>query len=554
MHPLKPWLDLLQEYRGRLLLGAVLLLLTLISALSLLGLSGWFITATGMTALAWAAGLAVTLDIYTPGGGIRLFALTRTLGRYLERVYNHDTVLRLLARLRQRLFSGMTRLDPLTLTRWRASQWVNRLITDVETLDNLYLRLLAPPLVAAVTSLLLVLFIALFHLQVALLVGLGLALMLLITTFGMALAGQDLSARLAWQQEQERSQLVEHLQGLGPLLASHALVEHEEQRIQAQKRQLADESRLQQLIAWGQGLQTLILQLLVAASLLLLASAYQQGWLSGPVLVMLPLALMAMQEAFQNLPAAFAHWGGTLAAAKRLNQATQSASQTPQATQPLTPYQQLSLKAVQLAYGQQWVLKDFNLELQRGKKLAVLASSGTGKSTLAALIAGQLQPQAGQIQLQGTEGVLDLKALDSEQWLAQLGYLTQSTELLSASVADNLRLARPEASEETLWKVLETVELAGEVAGFERQLDTWVGETGQQLSGGQARRLALARVLLKDAPLVILDEPFRGLDQATLETLIPRLDAWLEDKTALLLGHNPEQLPKADRQVYLSSL
>ena len=551
MHPLKPWLELLQPYRIRLWLGAVLLLLTLVSAVSLLGLSGWFITATGMTALAWAAGVAVTLDIYTPGGGIRLFALTRTLGRYLERVYNHDTVLRLLAHLRQRLFSGMTRLDPLTLARWRASQWVNRLITDVETLDNLYLRLLAPPLVAAVTSLLLVVFIAVFHLQLALLVGLGLVLLLLITTYGMALAGQELSARLARQQECERSQLVEHLQGLGVLLASHALVEQEQQRLQAQHRQLADESRLQQLIAWGQGLQTLILQLLVAASLLLLASAYQQGWLSGPVLVMLPLALMAMQEAFQNLPAAFAHWGGTRAAAERLNQADGTQVEAQTASRPVPDYQQLELQAIEVAFASQRVLQDFNLTLKQGEQLAVLATSGTGKSTLAALIAGQLQPQAGQMQLLTEQGPVDLASVNAESWLAQLSYLTQSTELLAASLADNLRLACPQASDEQLWSVLEQVDLAEEVRSFQRGLDTWVGETGQQLSGGQARRLALARVLLKDAPLVILDEPFRGLDSATRDRLRPRLDAWLQGRTALLLAHDADHLPRSDRQVVL---
>ncbi len=552
MHPLKPWLNLILQQQGRLGLGGLLLLLTLLSAVSLLGLSGWFITATGMTALAWAAGLAVTLDIYTPGGGIRLFALTRTLGRYLERVYNHDTVLRLLARLRQRLFLGLTQLDPLTLARWRASQWVNRLMTDVETLDNLYLRLLAPPLVALLTVMLLVVFIALFHLQAALLVGLGLLLLLLISTWGMGLAGQSTSARLARLQEEERSRLVEHLQGLGALQASHALVEQQQQRLLAQQQQLQDEARLQRLIALGQGLQTLILQLLVAACLLLLASAYQQGWISGPVLVMLPLALLALQEAFQNLPAAFAHWGGTCAAAERLNQASGQAA--PGAGHsPLPQYQRILLEEVEVHFGQQPVLTQFNLELKHGEKLAVLATSGSGKSTLASLLAGQLQPQQGRLLLVAAEQATDLAAVNAEAWLDHLGYLTQQTELFAASLADNLRLACPQATDAELWSVLELVDLADEVRRFSRGLETWVGETGQQLSGGQARRLALARVLLKDAPLVILDEPFRGLDTETRNRLRPRLDAWLQGRTALLLAHDPDHLPRADRQWVLAT-
>ncbi|SFC01759.1 ATP-binding cassette, subfamily C, CydC [Marinospirillum celere] len=553
MHPLKPWLQLLKVESGRLWLGSFLLLVTLVSAVGLLGLSGWFITATGMTALAWAAGLAVTLDIYTPGGGIRFFALSRTVGRYLERVYNHDTVLRLLARLRQRLFQGMTQLDPMTLARWRASQWVNRLITDVETLDNLYLRLLAPPLVALVTLLLVVLVLALFHLQAALLVGLGLLLILAISTYGMALAGQQLSGRLAQQQEVERSQLVEHLQGLGALQASHSLKVHQQARIKAQKTNMQDQARLQRLVALGQGLQSLMLQLVVAACLLLLAGAWQEGWVSGPVLVMLPLALLALQEAFQNLPAAFANWGGTLAAARRLNQASEEGTEKPSSGQlsSLPDYTSIEFQKIHLLLGRQQVLKDFQLEIAQGEKLAVLAASGKGKSSLASLLARQLSPQQGQLLLKTQDQALPLEDLNTEIWLNHLGYLTQETELFAASIADNLRLAKPDARDAELWQALETVDLAEEVAGFARQLDTWVGETGQQLSGGQARRLALARLLLKDAPLIILDEPFRGLDWRTRERLKLRLDSWLQGRTVFLLAHNLEHLPRADRWISL---
>ena len=548
MHPLKPWLGLLKPVQRRLWLGALLLLLTLLSAVSLLGLSGWFITATGVTALAWAAGMTLMIDIYTPGGGIRFFALARTVGRYLERVYNHDTVLRLLAQLRQRFFIHLTHLDPLTLARWRTSQWVNRLITDIETLDNLYLRLLAPPLVALFASLVLVSFIAFFHLQAALFVGLGLLLLLLISTLGMGLSGTQLSARITKNQELERSRFIEHLQGLGSLQASHALAAKQQQRIMAQMHDLDDEARLQRLIAWGQGLQTLILQLLVAGCLLLLASVYQQGGVSGPVLVMLPLALLAMQEAFQNLPAAFAHWGGTLAAAERLNQANQLAVIQDACLSKLPDYQQLAFESVSLNYAGHTVLSHFNLQLNRGEKLAVLAASGSGKSTLAALIAGQIWPQSGQIILKTATQPVQLHQVASACWLEQLGYLTQQTELIAAGVSDNLRLAKPEATDDELWHVLEQVDLAAEVAAFPDQLNTWVGETGQQLSGGQARRLALARVMLKDAPFIILDEPFRGIDPRTRDKIRPHLDRWLEKKTALLLGHDLDHLPQADRQ------
>ena len=146
---LRPWLGVLSERRGRLLIGALLMLATLLSALGLLSLSGWFITATAIAAIS-ASGY---LDVFTPGSGIRFFAVSRTASRYLERLYNHDTILRLLADLRGRVFAGLVTLDARTLARARASQWLNRLTADIDTLDNLYLRLLAPPLVALVSVL-----------------------------------------------------------------------------------------------------------------------------------------------------------------------------------------------------------------------------------------------------------------------------------------------------------------------------------------------------------------------------------------------------------------
>ena len=140
-----------------------------------------------------------------------------------------------------------------------------------------------------------------------------------------------------------------------------------------------------------------------------------------------------------------------------------------------------------------------------------------------------------------------LTALALDAWRGQIAYLTQETELLHGSIADNLLLGRPDASDAQLWWALDMVDLADTVEGTANGLNTWVGETGKQLSGGEGRRLALARVLLRDAPLVILDEPFSGLDEATRERIKPRINAWLQGRSALLLGHSEAALPQADR-------
>lgn len=556
MHPLKPWLNLMLQDKKRLFIGAALLFVTYISAVSLLALSGWFITATGITALAWAAGVTVSLDIYGPGGGIRFFALSRTVSRYAERVYNHDTVLRLLARLRTRLFKNLTLLDEQTAAKFRASQWVNRLITDVDTLDNLYLRLLAPPLVALLTVIILVVFLAIFHLQLAGLAALILLLTLIMSTWGMAQAGKAVSYRLVAQQEQQRSLLVEQIEGLGELQASHSLANYQQQLLRAQNNEMHDQQRLQKIAAWGDGLQTLLLQVTAALCLFIAAKAYQQGWLSGPMMVVTPLALMALQEVFLNLPNAFANWGATMAAAQRLNatEALQTILISSPVTQNIPKEYALHWQNIDVKLGDQQVFSKLNFHLKPSEKLALLGESGLGKSTLARLATRLSDPQAGAMLLVSNDSTIDLKYIKISDWQAQIGYLTQHTDLFASSIADNLRLAKSNATDEELWQVLELVDLKQEVTDFPKQLDTWVGETGRQLSGGQARRLALARVILKDPVLVILDEPFSGLDLATQNTIRPKLDLWLTGRTALLLAHDLSALPQSDHHIYLQDL
>lgn len=185
----KPWLALLLRRRQRFLVGVFLVWITLLAGLSLLGLSGWFIAACALAGIALAAGLPSSLDIYVPGGGIRFFALLRTVARYVERLYNHNTVLTLLADLRFRVFGYLTRLDDASLRRRRASDWLSRLTADIDTLDNFYLRLLIPPFVALLCLLVVSAFIAIWLPGVALMVAVSLGLLWLVITLGYAWLG-----------------------------------------------------------------------------------------------------------------------------------------------------------------------------------------------------------------------------------------------------------------------------------------------------------------------------------------------------------------------------
>lgn len=549
MSELKPWLDLIMQRRGRLWVGAMLLALTLFSAIGLLALSGWFITATGVTALLWAAGQRVMFDVYMPGGGIRFFALTRTVARYFERVFNHNTVLSLLADMRGRHFAALAALDGATLSRLRAAQWLNRLTADIDTLDTLYLRLMAPPLVALLGIVLVCGLIALFHLSLALLLGALLLALLLLLTLGMARLGVHYSARRVEQLDGLRVQAIEHLQGMAELKAAGTLGVHRQHLLAGSQQMVDQQLALQGRIAIGQAVTTLGVMGAAMVGLFGAIQAYLTGLLSGPVMVMIPLALMALTEGLAGLPAAFAQYGGTRAAARRLNQQTAMSSSLVDPDQPAAIPTELDLhwQDIGVEYAG---LRGLNLTLAPGERLALTGPSGCGKSTLASLVARLIDPDSGQMRV----GDASLRELSLTQWRTRVGYLTQQTELLHDSVAANLLLANPAATDAELWRVLEMVDLADLIDALPAGINTWVGESGKQFSGGEGRRLALARVLLKDAPLVLLDEPFSGLDAATRQKVNARLEPWLAGRTALFLGHDAAQLPQADRVLAVADL
>lgn len=548
---LAPWLRLLLQQRRRLWVGIGLMVMTVGSAVGLLALSGWFITATALTGLLLAAGVAATLDIYVPGAGIRAFALSRTVSRYLERLYNHDTVLRLLADLRTTAFDRLTTLSGAHLARLRATEWLNRLTTDIDTLDNLYLRLFAPPLVSALGVGLVAGLIALFLPLAGLVIGLWLAGLLLALTWGLARRSRRASAELSERLEKLRVHSVEHLQGLSELAAFGTLHHHQ---LELQLRARALEQRQTEVvrhIARTNALGTFGLQSAVVMTLLATLLSYQSGMISGPVAVMLPLAVMALGEAFALLPKAFGHWGGTVAAARRLND--ESAPERLVQGTGTTPHQpHLRLERVEVRYpaNRQWpALTDFSLDLPYGARIGLIGPSGIGKSTVAHLVSGLLHPTGGRI----TANDQPLATIDRSAWLARVGYMTQQADLFNESVASNLLLARPEASDAELWQVLHQVGLDRLVRELPDQLDTPVGEGGRQFSGGEARRLTLARLLLKDPDIVILDEPFSGLDTLTADGIRAVLENWLPGRTLLAIGHDASALPEVEKLVTLST-
>ncbi|CEP35960.1 MULTISPECIES: thiol reductant ABC exporter subunit CydC [unclassified Halomonas] len=537
----RPWLLLLVRRRRRFLLGALLVWITLMAGLALLGLSGWFITASALTGIALALGIPARLDVYVPGGGIRFFALARTVARYVERLYNHNTVLTLLADLRYRVFGYLTRLDDARLHGERASDWLSRLTADIDTLDNFYLRLLVPPLVALLGVVAVSLFVAIWLPGIAMLMAVTLSFLWLVATLLAAVWGFSQSYQQVVDQQSLRRLVVDQVQGAAELMSYQTTQWHRALIASQEQQAFSNQRRLGRKAALINCLVSVVSGLMVVAVVWFASWVFSQQLVTGPILVMAALIALGANESFITLPASFVKLGASYAAVRRLNVLTGDSSSTPPTvTLPNGVGLSIQVERLSLRYAQTLApaLSDVDFQLPAGKRAVITGNSGAGKSSLARVLMGRLKATEGKALVGG----IPSWQLSTENRATHFAMLTQQVDLFDASIAENLRIANPAANDDMLWAVLNGVALKGWVEQLPQGLATAVGEKGQQLSGGQGRRLALARLMLCNPQVVILDEPFAGVDAATAKHIAATLDKWLVDRTAIFFVHQVSSL------------
>lgn len=530
-------LQLLAVYRpfiGWMALGVLASLATLLANVTLMAMSGWFITS-----MALAGAAQVSMNYFTPAAVIRGAAIARTGGRYVERLVTHEATLRLLAALRSWFYARIEPLAPAALQRHHSADLMSRLRADIDTLDNLYLRLLVPAISAALATLILSLFLATYDgaLAIALFACLaagGIALPWLAWRLGDA-PGRERVALLARQ----RTLLVDGVQGLGELTLYGGAVAHAA-RIQDNSLALVDaQARLARTQGLSQAGLLLFANLAAWLMLWLAIPLVEQGAIARADLAMLALFALAAFEAVMPLPLALQAYGATRAAAQRLFAIvdTPSPVSEPSGVSPRPADLHLHAKDVVFSYpgNTTAALRGLDLDLQAGQRITVTGPSGAGKSTLLYLLLRFDEPDEGEMHL-GAEPYAQFQSDDLRHHFA---LVSQRTHLFTATVADNLRLARPQATQIELENACRAAGIHDTVAALPDGYDTWLGEAGSTLSGGQARRLAIARALLKDAPILLLDEPTEGLDASTARALLDTLDRVTAGRSVILVTHQP---------------
>jgi len=532
-----------------LLLGLALSILTLIAGLALLMLSGWFITASALAGL----GLIAMINIFTPGAAIRAAALTRTVARYAERLATHSATLQLLTALRMQVFSRLMAQPALFLERLQRGDALNRLTADIDTLDHVYLGVFQP----AAGALLLTLITIALTAAASPLIALGVLLPLLLGNVLIVLACQRVgreSSRLQARAYPVLRQTV--MDGLEARLELRALgqIEAFTGQIDDQSRAiLARARRLTVLDAVGAASILLINLLAIVICLWIGLDQLDGAAAPGPLLAALVIGLFAISEAWLGLPAAWRRLNQSVIAADRVRtlcpppgNASQSRS-PPLRSWPSNP--DISIQGLRFAWAphQPLLFDDFNLALEVGQRLAIVGASGCGKTTLLRLIMGQLRPAAGRIRIGG----VDPQQLDATAPGGRIAYLPQNPVLFRDSVAGNLRLARDEASDDELIDALTRAGLKEWLNDLPLGLETWLDEGAANVSGGERRRLALARLFLGDGEIVLLDEPSASLDDRKLTDLNHSLDQWLKGRTTLIVTHREDLLLPVDRTLRL---
>ncbi len=530
--------DLARPFWRGMLFSGLLSVITVGTSVGMLATSAWLISKAGLQVSIADLGVAPVM--------VRFFGISRGVFRYLERLVSHDITFRLLARLRVYFYTAIEPLAPARLAQYRSGDLLGRLVGDVEELENIFLRVISPPLVALITAALMTVFFLGFDLLLALIV---LACMVATGTLLPLLAwwqGQGPGRDMVRTRSELNAALVDTIQGMADTVAyGHQLARME--AMDALNNRLAQKERR---MALYDGLQTgtMTFAIHITALLVLVAAVPRVD----PIfLATLSLAVVAAYEAIMPLVPAAHHLGASLEAAERLFALTDAdpAVRDPESPAPRPDNVHLTVDNLTFRYADDEppALDGVSFELPPGKMLAVVGPSGAGKTTLTNVLLRFWEYDSGSITLGGRE----LRELAQDDVHALTGVMSQRTHLFNTTLVENIRLAHNDASIADIEAAARRAQIHDFIASLPDGYETDAGESGANLSGGERQRIALARVLLKNAPLVILDEATANLDAVTEREVMEAIYASLAGRSLLMITHRLTLLDRADEIIVL---
>ena len=540
MRKLLPYFKLYRRHWFGLTLGMLLGLITLAASIGLLTLSGWFLSAAAVAGLTIAR---ETFNYMLPGAFVRGLAMTRTAGRWGERVVSHDATFKLLTELRVFFFTKLAPLIPGKISSLRDADLLNRLVADIDAMDHVYLRLISPIVVGTLSILGLTALVGWFDFKLG--ITLGCILLFILVTWPILFYRLGLHNGIKYTQNKAhlRVAALDWLQGYSELIL-----------FGAEKHYRDSMNNFQHKLFHNEWINARISGL--AQALLLLANGWTivlMIWLAAdgvggnppdPMIGLVAFATIASVELLMPIAGAFQHLGQTLTSAERLNDVILAKPDVcfPERHVEHNQNYSIEFKDVSFRYpdGSNPVLKQINLSIPAKHKMAIVGQTGSGKSTLIQLLNRYWDVQIGTVQIAGCP----IKDWNESQLRQAISVVSQRVDILNGSLRDNLQMAKPSASDDEIISILNKVNL--QTLMEQQGLDVWLGDGGRQLSGGERRRIGIARALLHDAPIVLLDEPTEGLDKNTEKQVMMLLNQHLNDKTIVFITHRLINLGQMD--------
>nr|CAA6810088.1 MAG: Transport ATP-binding protein CydC [uncultured Thiotrichaceae bacterium] len=596
MNNFRRLMTLFKPYRGWLMLGILLSYITMLANVGLLAISGWFIATMGLAGVA-----GVSTNYFTPSALIRAMAIIRTAGRYGERLVTHEATLRVLAGVRVWFYKQIEPLAPAGLAQYRSGDLLSRIRADIDKLDQVYLRLILPVSVAVLAVVVFAVVLAFYHPLLALVEVVMLLVAGALVPWWVHHFGFGVSRKVIKTSSQMRSAVVSDMQGMGELLVYGAAEKHEQQ-LQVLSDDLASQQQqMNRLTSTAQSAVGLCANLGLWLVLLIAIPLVHQGTIMPADLAMLALFALACFEAVAPMPLAFQALGETAEAMARIFALVDQQPVLCEPEQPEVMPEALNFRFDQVSFsypegeleipsvspsrftkrenskgsafqqnqvliegfpplqkGEQGgfgsysregdpessVIHQFSVDFPAGKKLAIVGPTGSGKSTLTHLLLKFYEPDSGEVLLNDRS----LACFKGDDLRERIAVVPQQTHLFNQSVRNNLLLAKPDATQDELEQVCRLAMVHDTVMEFPEGYDTLTGETGVRVSGGQAKRLVIARALLKPADVLILDEPTEGLDPENAQQLIENivLECERRGQSLLLITHRLQQLERFD--------
>ncbi|NOI51883.1 cysteine/glutathione ABC transporter ATP-binding protein/permease CydC [Vibrio crassostreae] len=545
MRDLLPYLKLYKKHWFGLSLGMLLAFATLSASIGLLTLSGWFISASAVAGLTIAR---ETFNYMLPGGGVRGLAMSRTAGRWGERVVSHNATFKLLTDLRIFFFKKLAPLIPGRISNLRDADLLNRLVADVDAMDHVYLRLVSPVTVGVLGIFFLTLFLMWFDSSLGLILGSILLIMLLVWPILFYKLGKRNGGELTQNKADLRVTTLDWIEGYSELTLFGAEERYRNAILETQHKLMANQFVNANLT----GMASAALMLFNGLTLVLmlwLAADGVGGNAPDPFIALMAFATMASFELLMPIAGAFQHLGQTLSSARRLNEVILSEPEVQFAEEKLDINKPLDITFSNVTFNypdsERSVLNAVDLTIPATNKVAIVGQTGSGKSTLIQLLTRYWDPKKGYISIAGIE----LTQWNESQLRESISVVSQRVDILNGTLRDNLLIAKPEANDDHLANILKGVGL--EKLLENNALDSWLGDGGRQLSGGEKRRIGIARAILHDAPILLLDEPTEGLDKQTEQSIMALFEKHFEGKTVIFITHRLIGLESMDSIVLI---